>query len=320
MTSGPRRVCSALCVTPLLLAIGCGAQDASAGKGVAAKRGAVDVRDWVLEPLASPDPARDGPARIVSFAPSITEILYALGLDDRLVGRTRYCLHPPRAQQVPSVGALTNVSAETLVALEPDLVLVAGTSRLVADRIRALGLNWQSLPDDSLDDIFRSIQAVGTLTGRSQTAALLESQLRSDLDRVRSAYEDGPRRRVLIVLDALANPPMPPVVAGPGSFYDDLLQFAGHENVVAPLERAFGALSLEVIVSLDPDVIIEIVADGRRRSAGNADALRAWQTLGDLTAVREGRVRLLTGSAYFLPGPRIASTFDALCAAIADDS
>ena len=107
--------------------------------------------------------------------------------------------------------------------------------------------------------------------------------------------------------------------AGPGSFYDDLIRLAGHRNAAAVGGRAYAPLSLEAILTTDPDVIIELTPDGTTRTEGDAQARRIWGKVGPLRAVEAGRVHVLQGQAHFILGPRIAQTFEALCATIAGD-
>lgn len=274
------------------------------------------MRDWVLHPVVVAAERDAGPARIVSAAPNITEICCALGLRGRLVGRTRYCSYPPDIVAVPSIGALNDVNVEVLLGLRPDLILVAGRSRMQTDRLRALGLRFESVPDARLDDLFSAIRKIGSLTGRDQSAARLCAGIRADLIAVERRCRDDGSPRVLLLTGTLADPPRPPYVAGAGSFYDDLLRRAGCRNVVGGRQAAFGPLSLEFIIRADPDVIIELDADGKARPRGDADALRAWSRLGRLRAVSSGRVHVLSGPQHFLLGPRIALTYQAICRAV----
>lgn len=275
------------------------------------------LRDWVAKPAVE-DAERTTPCpRIISAAPNLTEICCALGLADCLVGRTRYCTYPPAVADVPSIGALNEINAEVLVGLAPELILVAGASRNITDRLQLLGLRFETLPDTSLADLFTSIKQLGPLVNRPQTAAQLAENVRADLQRVAERYEDVPRARVLLVIGPLASPPAPPFAAGPGSFYDDLLQRAGHDNIAAAAARPFAPLTLEFIAETDPDVIIELARADTMRTGGDDEAVAAWDGIAGLTAVAERRVHVLRGAQHGILGPRIAQTFEALCTTIA---
>jgi len=292
---------------------------AADGRPVTATRPALPLRDWVTGPQVD-EAEREAPAlRIVSAAPNVTEICCALGLRERLVGRTRYCDYPPGIEQVPAIGALIDVNVEHLLELRPDLILVSGTSRAQTERLAATGLRFESVPDATLADIFAAVRRIGELTGRIRTAERLCAGMEADLRAVSDHFAGTAPARVLLLLGPLSDPPRPPYAAGPGSFYDDLLRRAGHRNVVADAAAAFAMLSLEFIVQADPDVILELAPDDRSRPGGEADALQVWGKLGPLRAVTARRVHVLVGSEHFVAGPRIALTYAALCRAIADE-
>jgi iron complex transport system substrate-binding protein len=278
----------------------------------------LDLPDYTLTARPVP-PDAPGPHRVIAAAPSVTELLYALGLGERLVGRTRYCLHPPAVQAVPSFGALIDANIETLVALEPDLILLSGTSRQLAEQFTRLNLPHEALPDDTLDDLFAAIRRTGELFDLPERAAELVERIDADLQTVAATYADTPPATVLLLIGTLSDPPAPPFIAGPGSFYDDLLKRLGHRNAVSD-GGLFAPLSLETITGLDPDVIIELDSDGSARPNGDADARAAWARVGQLSAVRNGRVHVLAGRQHYLLGPRIAQTAAALAEAIAGDS
>lgn len=247
----------------------------------------------------------------------ITEVCFALGVGDCVVGRTRYCVYPPQASRIPSIGSLTDANVELLLSLRPDLILLSGTSRDQTDRFRALDLRFESLPDAALEDVFAAIRRVGELVGRPRTAAGLAERIREELHAAARSFPSARPQRVLLLTGTLHEPPQPPYVAGPGSFYDDLIALGGHENVVTT-RSAFAPLSLEAILEADPDVIIELDADGTARPQGDASALRAWSAFDALSAERAGRVRVLSGPEHFLPGPRIVFVARALWRAIAE--
>ncbi len=290
--------------------------DEPAPSSATTRSGGLTFRNWSVDPPVQ-TPSDVGPQRIVSAAPSVTETLFALGLSERVVGRTRYCTHPPAVAEIPSIGALVDLNTERLRALRPDLVLVAGQSRLISERLDHADMRYASAPDVTLDDLFTMFDMFGEVAGARAAADVLARGVRDELDRVTARFTGAPSRRVLLLIGVLSDPPTPPFVAGPGSFYDDLLRRAGHRNAVQV--GLFGAISFEAIHAADPDVIIELDPDGAARPKGAADALRVWRQLPRIRAVSEGRVHVLTGGQHYLLGPRIAQTYAALCAAITSD-
>lgn len=277
------------------------------------------LTDWVRHPPVSVDEEGAGPRRIVSISPATTEWCCALGLRDRIVGRSRYCDYPPGIEAVPVLGSATDLSTEVLLSLKPDRVLMSGTTHLQRQRLESLKVPFVATADGDLEDILEAPRVLGEACARPKTAAAIEFGIRDDLARVTRWFraQGVPSARVLLVVQTLHDPPTAPTVAGPGSFYDDLLRMSGCDNAVGSDGREFGPWSLEAIVRDDPDVIIELDPDGRSRPAGDADARAAWAKIGSLKAVRTGRVHVLTGNRHYLPGPRIAFTYLALCEAIA---
>jgi iron complex transport system substrate-binding protein len=268
-------------------------------------------------------PATSGPTsaaanlRLLSAAPNVTEICCALGLESCLVGRTRYCTYPPSVTTVPSIGALNDLNPEAMLRLAPDLVLISGTSRAITDRLSRLGLRLESIPDVSLPDVFTGIQRVGVLAHREEAATRLVAEIHTKLEAIAAKYAGTPAARVLLLTAPLAEPPGRLDAAGPGSFYDDLLRLAGHRNVLEAGVGAFPTVALEFVLRADPDVIIELAPESIPHIRGDAEALRAWAKVGLLKAVSQKRVHVLVGDKYFVLGPRIPETFEALCACIA---
>ncbi len=266
------------------------------------------IRDHVAHPTIDPRDGAAAPLTIISGAPNITEIVCALGLRESLVGRTSYCDWPPGIEAVPDLGALNETNVEVLRTLRADVYFIPGQSRALADRLAQLGRTCEALPDGRLDDLYEAIERVGRRTGRTHTAAALNESLRREIAAVIATFQALPKRRVLITIGPLSDPPIPPTVAGPGSFYDDLLRLGGHTNVAPPGAPPFAPLSLEAIVAASPDVVIELAPDGSARPDGDADALAAWQRFERLAAVAARRVYVFTGNRWFLLGPRLPLT------------
>lgn len=278
---------------------------------------APELRDWVLQPPVV-DVEREAPCpRLLSAAPNLTELCCALGLADHLVGRTRFCTYPPTVQTVRSIGALNDLNVEVLLEINPELVLISGHSRAIAERLARLGFPFESLPDVSLNDLYASIERLGALTSRPRTARRLADGLRAELAEVARRSRTEAPARVLLIIGPLPDPPAAPTAAGPGSFYDDLLRLAGHINAAAAADRPFAPLGLEFILTADPDVIIELVPNAADRPQGAADARRVWGRVGPLRAVAAERIHVLVGPEHYLLGPRLARTMAALCRLIA---
>lgn len=235
-----------------------------------------------------------GPARrVVSLAPSITELLFALGAGDQVVGRTVYDKYPPAALQVPAVGDGLNPSVEAIVARHPDLVLLYRSAHTdaAAQQLERLGIPTLVVRHDGLADIARTARLLGRATGRDSAGQTVgrsvDSLLAQPLPPVRS-------RIAYVVWDA------PPIVIGAGSFLDELARRAGAENVFHDIATPSATVSIETIVARDPDWIAVV-----RDSVG--DELPAWSRRPEwrvVRAVRQGRFLMLPADLFGQPSAR----------------
>ncbi len=276
-------------------------------------------QDYVADPWVSPDEVDHGPKRIISLAPSVTEIVCALGMRDRLVGRTQFCLHPPGVEAVAVVGALMDTSFEQIKSLTPDLVLTTSNSGLVIDRLRELKLRQEAVPHNTLGEVYTAIERIGGLCDRPKTAGALVASIRADVQSLQEAAGalNVPRQKVLVALGELPVPPKPVWVAGPGSFLDSLLGLAGHANAAAgALTASHGELPLEKLLTLEVDVILTF---GEAPSETQwADLYRSWSGVGSLRAIREQRVRRVGGREWLSAGPRIAVALHRIITALSE--
>jgi iron complex transport system substrate-binding protein len=255
--------------------------------------------------LASP------PQRIVSLAPSNTEILFALGAGGLLVGRDDFSDYPAEALDIPSVGSLyPTVNAETIVALEPDLVLAAGiTNPDDVQTLAELGLTvFSTRVNITLEDVFTDILDVGTLIGRAAEAETLVSGLRARADAV-TAKTSGLADRPKVFYEVDATEPASPWTAGPGTFVDQLITLAGGHNVGAVLADQYAQISLEQLVAEDPAVIVLGSFTWGGQTPEMVAQRAGWQ---DIQAVREGAVYTFDDNLITRPGPRVVDGLETL--------
>src|SRR3989442_3025334 len=238
--------------------------------------------------------ARAEPARrIVSLSPAVTELLFAIGAGDRVVGRTTWCDYPPAARTVPSVGDGLNPNLEAVAARRPDLVLLSpsASNATAARQLERLGLRAVLLPQDRLEDVARAARRLGALTGRQAAGDSLAGALE------RWLAAPPPPARVRLAFVAWDNPP---VVIGGGSYLDQLAALAGGRNVFHDLAAPSATVSLETIAARAPDVIVELADSAAARPPPYA-ARREWQAI---RAVRERRFVYLVGSLFGRSSPR----------------
>ncbi len=247
------------------------------------------------------------PEKIVSMAPSNTEILFALGLGDRVVGVTTYCNYPPEAANVAKVGDSYSPDYEKIVSLEPDLVLAVGTadSELVKG-LEGYGLNVLVLQAATVAQVADDILLVGKVCRVEAEATKLADDLRGRVaavaDKV-AGVPDAERPSVFWCLDNML------WTVGPGSFVDDIIAQAGGKSIGRTLGMAYGQFSMESLLEADPDVIIIPVLD-----PGVPDALAKLDGWQSLSAVKSGRVYQIDPDIVSRPGPRVAEALEKVAA------
>jgi iron complex transport system substrate-binding protein len=249
------------------------------------------------------------PTRIVSLAPSITEMLFALGIDEHIVGVTEFCDFPPAARSKPKVG-YSHPNVEMLAALKPDLVL-APIEFLRADvlaKLEQLKIPTFIFAAKRVEDIPLHVQTLGRIVERAPEAGVVVQAMRARLAELRGKVESLPPKRVLYVLNS-----QPLITVGPGSFIDQMIGLAGGRNVAAQAGAPYPRLSMETVLQEDPEVLVF--------PAGTAEGIpsseqQQWQRWTSLSAVRHHRIREVSANLLNRPGPRIAQGLEELAKAI----
>lgn len=260
-------------------------------------QGTIDAPSSKPEPAPSTSPAR---ARIVSLSPSTTEAAFAIGVEDRLVGRSSHCDYPAQALALPSVGGYADPNVEAILALQPTMVIgsrgPAGPE--LVGTLEGHGVAVWFPATDGVEDIAAMLREMGTRFGAEARAEKVARELEGRIERISRWASHRRTVRAVMVFDA-----SPMFVAGPGGFPDDLLRRAGGKNLV---ERggAYPTIDVEHLLSLDPDVIIDAMAVGP--GAPDKSVLPSSPGWSEIGAVKRGRVRRLTSDAALRPGPRIA--------------
>jgi iron complex transport system substrate-binding protein len=231
--------------------------------------------------------------RVVSLLPSFTELLFAIGAGDRLVGRTAWCDYPPEALRVPSVGDGMPPNVEAVAARHPDLVVLyrSGPNITAAEQLERLGITTVVLDLNRLEDLGPVARRLGVLTGRraaGDSLAIIMDSLASQ------PPAPSPQSLVFVVWDN------PPIVIGAGSYLDRLAALAGARNVFHDIGSPSAQVSIETIAARDPD-FVAVLSDSAvpPRYAGRPE----WRVV---RAVRARRFLFLPGQLFGRPGPRIA--------------
>jgi iron complex transport system substrate-binding protein len=268
------------------------------------------------------------PARIVSLAPSITEVLFELGLGDRVAGVTRYCDYPPEATEKPVVGGYFDVNYEMLLSLKADLVILLAEHQDALVRLEELGIRTLAVDHSRVGGILESITTIADHCGVEKVGKSLRSSLEGRMSEIRERslpgsptprhsdtpiprYSDQDRPRVLVAVGRLMDKGSGGeiFISGRDGFYDDLITLAGGVNAYREETLKFPAISDEGLIRLDPDIILEMVPD----LAGEADReslMDLWRSKHGIKAVREGQVHILGDDYVVVPGPRFVDLLE----------
>ena len=263
----------------------------------------------ILSCLASPA-CGAAPSRIVSLAPNITEILYDLGLGDRVVAVTDYCDYPPAVKTKPRVGGFTNPSLEAVVGAKPDLVILTddGNPKVIYNRLRGLGIPCYVFKPRRLKELPGGIREMGAVLGVEKDAAGLAGKIEKDLaalEKKARQKRSKPVKSALFIIQ-----PEPIVVAGPGTLIHEAFGILGIRNVAADGKDKYPKFSLEEIIRRSPDYLL---AGQGFMSGGGLERLK--DRLHMLPAVREGRICIVTERLYRL-SPRAVEGVEEMSACV----
>jgi len=250
--------------------------------------------------------------RIVSLAPNLTEIVFAVGAGNRLVGRTSYCDYPPEAKAIAEVGDTIHPNIEPIIALKPQVVLVSTASQLEAFTQQLQGQNIAVFVTDphDLEGVFRSIEQIGEIVGEKDRANQLVQKLRERTNAVEQAAKQKPPVRVFYQASG-----EPLYTAGRDSFVTDLMRRAGAVSVTADVPGAWPKYSNESALAARPEAII--LPTGGSMGAANANVADA---LRQSPAVLNGRVYKINDDHLARPGPRLVDGLEEMARALHPDA
>jgi ABC-type Fe3+-hydroxamate transport system substrate-binding protein len=241
--------------------------------------------------------------RVVSLIPATTELLFAIGAGDAVVGRSTWCDYPAAAARVPNLGDGINPNVEAILAARPDLVVLYNSAQhaAVSARLRGLGIPTLRINTDRLADVDRIGRLLGRLTGRSGSADSLAAVFDTALATATVTPSEGHRPTVLLLVWE-----QPPMTIGRGSFLNELVERAGGANLFGDVAASAGPVSIEAVAARDPDFIFT-TTDGPSSFARRPE----WQVV---RAVREHRFLRVIGSEFNRPGPRSPAAIRELAA------
>lgn len=243
------------------------------------------------------------PQRIISLSPGITEMLYELGLGDKVVGVTDYCDFPEGVRDKFRVGGYLNTNYEAIVFVNPDLVMAPTEySEEVKMLFENAEIDYMTVETQTTGDIFNAFKEIGLRCGVEEKAKEIVARMCRDIVNLRKKAAQKPDRRIMIVVGRDKGSFENLYIAGKNTFYDDLLSILGCENVYTKSDINYPALSLEAVMRLNPDVIIEMRPNYPDEE--KSKSMAEWKSLKDVKAVKNNRVYILNGDYVCIPGPR----------------
>ncbi len=257
--------------------------------------------------------------RIVSFAPHITETLYALGVGDRVVAVTTYCDYPPEVEELETVGDYMNPSLEKLTRLNPGAIIVQGEHGKVTEYATHNAIPLYRVDMDTIDTIRDGIYIIGEAVERKTEAEALWSDIESELDAIRNAVAHRSPKSVLLITARHTHDLNNLYTIGARSFLTELAELAGGENIYGDVDQAYISGSKETVVMRAPEVIIEFHAGESLSDEAKARFISDWDQLGSLPAVQNDRVHIVMESHALRPGPRITDIARIMAQAIHPD-
>jgi len=248
----------------------------------------------------TPLPARA--ERIVSLAPNLTEILFALGLEKEISRVTLDSDYPPVAAQKPNVGTFWQPNIEAVIAAKPDLVITLGfhQQKNIAERLKRIGYNTLTVNIEKVNDLFKAIEKIGAATGKQLQANELATNIRKKLDRLSTLVGTEEKVRVLWVVQR-----EPLRVAGRDTFVNEMLEVAGGENAIGRTVHKYPPIGAEQVIVCDADVIIEPAMTQKDPARQQNKALQYWSKFENLPAVANKRIYVIPDDTVSRLGPRL---------------
>jgi len=249
--------------------------------------------------------AARAPRRVISVIPATTEMLFAMGAGGQVVAVGSYDHYPPEVERLPRVGALLDPNVERIIALKPDLVVLYDTQAELKKQLESAGIPFFSYSHRGLPDISQTIRALGARVGAGAAADALADRMERQLADIRARVAGRQRPRTLLVFGRERGSLRNIDASGGYGFLHDMLEIAGADNALADLPRQSVMMTAEMVVVGAPEIIVELRYTESLTAAQLKGEQAAWTALPAVPAVKNGRIYLLQGDEFVVPGPRI---------------
>ncbi len=241
------------------------------------------------------------PERLVSLAPNITEIIFALGVGDRLVGVTEYCNYPPQAKKIKSIGGFIDPNLELILTLKPDLIIgtADGNYRWMIQRMEKVGLKVYIINPSNFSQLFSTIRDMGSLLGVKEAGARLADSLKRRMDRIAASVKENIGSSKPTVFLQISHQPL--VTASDGTMVNTLIEKAGGINIAKGLDVRYPQFSIEEVLRRNPDIILVM---GNNNEQQKNLAVKKWEEYKEINAVKNGQIFMIDQDIYSRTSPR----------------
>ncbi|MBU5437855.1 cobalamin-binding protein [Tissierella sp. MSJ-40] len=248
------------------------------------------------------------PEKIISLAPSHTEILFSLGLDAKIAGVTTYCDYPEEAKTKEIIGDYTAINLEKIIEIDPDLVLIYGPGDEESNnRLKEAGITILGFMPESIDQVIDTIKKIGEITEKTEEAKEITDKMIEKRDSIAEKVKD--KDKVKVFYEIWHDPLM---AAGPGSFMDELMTIAGGDNIAKDAEGQYPQFDIEQLIERNPEVYLT----SKDSEEKTVESIKARPGYEDITAIKEGNIYILDPNIVSRPGPRIVEALELVAKAI----
>jgi iron complex transport system substrate-binding protein len=246
------------------------------------------------------------------MAPSSTELLFAIGLDEEIVGVTTFCNYPDAAKGKAKIGGYFNPNVEAILSLEPDLIVATpdGYSKDRVEKLDSTGAPVFLVDPKNVDEILATMLTLGKVTGKEDTAKQVVGKLRARVEAVREKVKAVPQEKRPKVFYEIGHDPL--ITAGPGTFVDNLITDAGGINIASDAPTNWPRYSVEAVLTKEPDIIITAPHVSSSDETKMETRLAAWRKYRTIPAVQNGRIYPVISDILLRPGPRIVDGLEEL--------
>jgi len=256
------------------------------------------------------------PQRIISLSPGVTEILFAIGAGDRVVGVTEFCNYPEKAKSLPRVGGLLNPSYETIITLKPNLIIHQPNKQKIKNFVENLSIPNLPISMLSFAEIYNSIKEIGIAVHREKAANELIQSMQDKIDFHRKRLAGVSKKSVLLLL-GISNDAMRELYGvGPKTFLGEMLALAGGKNILAETQAQYPKVSKEFIIHESPEIIIEIGRTDILTEEASVKRRQGWQKFSTIRAVKNQNIHMIGADYILIPGPRLVNIIELFVKAI----